>query len=153
VVRTIDWYLDLAREKLGVPSDQQLAKRLGITGASLSAWRTKRAWPSEPNMLQLATWCEVSPDQALFELRAWINADNAAGHIWRKLAGWAAAAGLVYLAATTDLVVGQFDVSGAANVPHLQSIHYATICILGLAWLLLLGIKWFRRMSTRSKGL
>lgn len=70
-MKTIDNYMDIAKEKNGLKSDNKLAHALGLKNASVSNWRTKKAWPADDTMVKLAELAEISPEQGLLELSYW----------------------------------------------------------------------------------
>ncbi len=68
---TIDDYLDAAKSQIGTGSDRELCKLLGVTSSVTSHWRTKRAWPRDDVMLQLAEIAGVDGNTALIHLNIW----------------------------------------------------------------------------------
>jgi hypothetical protein len=70
-MRTIDWYMDTARARADIHSDNKLAARIGISGSGINQFRSKRAWPSDDTMIALAELAGVDPAQALMELNIW----------------------------------------------------------------------------------
>lgn len=70
-MRTIDNYIDKAREKTGATSDRNLAKILDIDNSSITHWRTKRSWPADDTISKLAELAGIPQDEALLELNAW----------------------------------------------------------------------------------
>ena len=93
---TIDDYLDAARARLG--SDNAVARALGIKSASTSAWRTKRSWPSDHHMVQLATIIDVEDVTALAQLNVWRTPSPAMQAVYRRM--------LTIVRATTGAIVG-----------------------------------------------
>lgn len=69
--QTVDDYMDAARARAGLRSDRQLAISLGIEPTSACAWRTKRAWPADHQMVRLAELAGADPDVALVDLNIW----------------------------------------------------------------------------------
>ncbi len=74
-MRTIDYYIDLAREKQGFKSDNQLGKALNFAGSGISNWRVKKAFPSDEKMIELARLAGVNDLVALMDLQIW-KAEN-----------------------------------------------------------------------------
>lgn len=68
---SVDDYLDRAKSLQKIKSDNKLAKRLGITSASCSQYRLKRAWPSDQTMINIADLCQMDRGQALIDLNLW----------------------------------------------------------------------------------
>ncbi|HEX6960214.1 MAG TPA: helix-turn-helix transcriptional regulator [Ferrovibrio sp.] len=67
----IDDYIDMAIKEQRLTSESQLAAMLGVTRATVSNWRQKKAWPSRGVMLRLAYYAGVSQDEALMHLFIW----------------------------------------------------------------------------------
>jgi hypothetical protein len=152
--QNLDWYLDEARTAIGAPSDRQLALALRVDTASLSAYRTKRAWPSPEVMVRLAELAKVSPEVALAQLASWrypdvptytnivelVRAVENGGPVWDQvrvtLRRGASALVLV--------LVFFFSNGGDGNSPALardtvsaKTIHYATLAARNITRLLL----------------
>ena len=70
---TVDEYLDKAAHNLGVKSDSQLAKHLGVNRSMISQIRTKRAWPSDATMIKIAHLADEDEEEALLSLNIWRN--------------------------------------------------------------------------------
>lgn len=68
---TIDTYLDIARKRGRFRSDRKLARALGVTPATVNAWRMKRQWPSEEAIIKLADLADITRELALMDLRLW----------------------------------------------------------------------------------
>ncbi len=68
---TIDDYIDLAIARQGFTSERELGRALGFKGNPVNHWRTKRAWPADPTMIQLARMAGVDTIWALIELNIW----------------------------------------------------------------------------------
>lgn len=68
---TIDNYIDLARERSEIASDGKLCRALGVSRPTVSSWRTKRNWPSDETMVQLADLAKIERETALLHLNAW----------------------------------------------------------------------------------
>lgn len=102
---TIDNYLDTARELQDLPSDRQLALRLGITDTSLNAFRQKKSWPADHTMIALAALAGMDVSQALIDLNCWRSkspeARSAYQHLALKLKAVAVALALVIFGAVS----------------------------------------------------
>lgn len=70
-METIDWYMDRARERAGLPSDRQLGIALGLNPAAVSFWRQKKTWPDDGSMVRLAEIAGVDVSIALVDLNTW----------------------------------------------------------------------------------
>lgn len=81
---TIDDYMDAAKKRHGIPSDRQLAFRLGATAATSCQWRTKRNWPGESLMRKLAQLAGIDEELALLDLETW-RSDEESGRIFQRI--------------------------------------------------------------------
>lgn len=87
-MRALEDYIEAAREKLGVKSYRQLAMALNLDPAGVSAWRTRRAWPTDEHMIKLAEAAGMDPVQAVLELAYWRAAsrdETRAAGVYKKL--------------------------------------------------------------------
>lgn len=64
-------YLDRARARLGIDSDNKLGREWGLSGVFVSEIRRKRKWPSDEKMVQLAALAGVDANKALLDLNIW----------------------------------------------------------------------------------
>ena len=83
---TIDEYLDQAKKVHHIPSDNQLAARLGTTAATVCAWRMKRQWPDDDRMFHIAELAQVNPQIGLMHLNGWRTKSPPAASVYRVLA-------------------------------------------------------------------
>ena len=60
-------YLDLARTKLGLPSDYALQKPLGVSKAQLSRWRTGLDSLSDAMAVRVAGLCGLPAERVLLD--------------------------------------------------------------------------------------
>lgn len=74
-MKTIQDYIELARERNRLWSDRELGRVLNLSGGAVTTWRSGRSLPKEKQMLALAKLAGISTEQALFELSYW-NADD-----------------------------------------------------------------------------
>lgn len=125
-MKTIDWYLDTAKEKNSLSSDRQLAKEhLHVSSPSLSDWRTRKSFPKTIHMMKLAQLCESSEEEALLELQVWINSNNATGPIFKRALDQlcrVAACLVIALAFMT----ATFDAGAMAKTPTFNNLASAT---------------------------
>ncbi len=85
MIRNIDHYLDTARENALFRSDRGLAIALHVTSTTISAYRKRKSYPSDTNMVKLARLAGLNPEIAVVELSAWrcaSNNDNMAAQVW-----------------------------------------------------------------------
>jgi predicted transcriptional regulator len=61
-------YLDLARERLGLPSDYALQKPLGVSKSQLSAYRTGKESMSDGIAIKLAELCKINAGQVILDM-------------------------------------------------------------------------------------
>jgi len=64
----IDEYMDRAIEESHLGSERQLAKALNVSSPTVTAWRKRRALPSDQSMIALAELAHKDPDVALIVL-------------------------------------------------------------------------------------
>ena len=117
-MQTIDDYLDAARDRTGLPSDRQLALKMRIEPASLNAWRTKRSWPADHQMVNLAELAELDPDLGLVELNIWRTKSPAAREHYSAIRRLITAAGLVagFITAMLPALLGAAGGTKAAQI-------------------------------------
>jgi len=84
---TIDVYIDLARELNGLSSDRRVAQALGVTPATVNAWRSKRQWPSDQAMIRLADLTQRARECALVDLNMWRARTPAVRQTYGKILG------------------------------------------------------------------
>lgn len=87
-------YLDRARTNAGLPSDNALAKLVGIANPSLIQWRRGLAIPTPARMVKLAQLAGVSPEVALLHRASWQADDQVSRDVMsRILSTWMEAPG------------------------------------------------------------
>ncbi len=101
---TID-YLDEAKEKLGIKSDNAMAKELSITRSSISFYRTGKSTMDDYTCILVASILEIDPLE-LIAVANWERENNEEkkaffanflkryGHEMKSLAPWALSIGL-----------------------------------------------------------
>ncbi len=112
-MRTINWYLDEAKEKQGFKSDRQLGTAIGGAPETISKYRKYKAAPSPEKMVKLAELAEVPEEVALADLGYWTNFDTPAAPVYKKMSEIVANA-VKYTAAS---VAGFAMVSAAFTSP------------------------------------
>ena len=66
-------FLDLCKERTKTASDSNLARKVEITRAALSAYRKGASFPSDDNMLKLARRAKLDIAECLLLLNVWRN--------------------------------------------------------------------------------
>lgn len=69
--RDIEFYICKAMENGGISSGRKLGLELGLSEASITQFRTGRAFPSDTVMIKLATLAGIDPDVGLLDLNLW----------------------------------------------------------------------------------
>ncbi len=67
----IDQYIETAKAKNALKSDRKLSEKLGLKGSAVNSWKTRRAWPADDTMIELAKLADVDPADALLDLNIW----------------------------------------------------------------------------------
>lgn len=135
-MKSLDDYLDLARKNGGFPSDNALSIALGSVNL-VSAWRTKRAWPSVKNMRRLAEFAGEDPELAVLELETWREPDAADlfRSIIRKISAAAAVIVLLfalYPAGTSHAQVNTPDNSVYIMIKIIMASEYSYLAIIAM---------------------
>ena len=71
-------YLETARQKAGLTSNNKLASFLGLSNAAISAIATGKTLPADDTMIKLANCANIPAETALVDLAIWRNKNNAA---------------------------------------------------------------------------
>lgn len=82
--RTIEFYIEKAKEHSGISSDRQLGPVLGMSTAAISQFKTGRALPSDDSMVRLAELAGVDPYIALIDLNSW-RSEGAARNAYKEI--------------------------------------------------------------------
>lgn len=137
---SIDHYLDQAREGLrarfkpdlgdiGAMSDRDLSFALHLGPSAVSNYRTKRAWPSDSAMVEIALLGGEDPALALLALNEWraktIEAKVAYRYLGRKFRESAAVILAAILLAFSSLPASAMD--GASKIG--TNVYYGKYCI------------------------
>lgn len=109
--RTIDDYVDAARARIGATSDRQLATRMGLKSSAIPCWRTRRTWPRDDTMLQLAELAGMPAEQALLDLGMW-RTEGRTAEVYRRIAERLARTA----AALLPFAVAAYTVAGTEKV-------------------------------------
>jgi hypothetical protein len=70
-MQNIDWYLDTARSRNGITSDNKLGPKIGVSSPNISSFRNRKSWPSDETMFALAELAGVPAMVALADLNVW----------------------------------------------------------------------------------
>lgn len=86
-MRSLDDYLDLAKQNTGVKSDRELSKKFG-GHQTIHQWRVRKALPSDEKMVLLAEMACIPEDEALAELGFWRSVsrnETHAAQVYRRM--------------------------------------------------------------------
>ena len=134
--QTIDQYIDAARAAIHPSSDRQIAKRLGVTSATVNAWRTKRNWPDDERMIALADLAGMPRGEALMALNRWRTKSAQAAETYgllERLARGAAALAMAAVFAGTAPDAAAGTQPAQAVSPIYATIYYARLILARLA--------------------
>ena len=70
-IYTLDDYLNLIRIKNKLKSDRGIARILGVSQATVSAWRRGLKWPTDENMYDISIEAGMDDNLALIHLACW----------------------------------------------------------------------------------
>lgn len=129
----IDDYIDGAIENLELKNDSALAKYLGLNRTSVSHWRTRRAWPTDETMVNLAKAAKLDESTALLNLAVWRSLgknEKQAAKAWKSIAQRIAPA--IVLGAII-LLPEKGTTAEQTATNSFKSIHYATFIPAGYA--------------------
>lgn len=80
--------LDKAKEKAGIVSDYELAKKMQSTRAAVSRWRNEIAAPDIAGALRLAALAGVDEKIAVASCELARTRDPATRAFWERVANW-----------------------------------------------------------------
>jgi transcriptional regulator with XRE-family HTH domain len=125
-MRTFLDYVEQAKTRAGIPSDNQLARRIGITSASLCQLKQNRSAPSGKTTRALAELAGIPEDEAALDLAMWRAEREGATwlteaytRLFRHAAAPAILAALVAISPTGTK-------AAQINQAVTETIHYAT---------------------------
>ena len=130
LVKTTADFLDDARVKLGLASDGQLARYMGMKPQQLTPWRQKREAFGDETSLKFARVLQIEPDYIIACMAVQRARTPETRRVWTRIAAKVAAAVLV------GLTLAGFDISsfstqsaraGQAPSPALPEYTYAPI--------------------------
>jgi len=112
----IDDYCELAKSRNKLKTNSALARELGLSHNSPTAWKTRRAWPSDEVMIKLAKMAGVDPMDGILDLNIWRSSGEAISLYTRmKKAMTAALVLLVFSFFAQGLI--PFETANAAAYP------------------------------------
>lgn len=103
-------YLDSARAARGIPSDNQLARALGVTRGRVSHLRNGHWMPSDELMARIAELAGENVELALLRLNYWRTRNGAARATYRRMIERVAGSSLA-------LMIGFAGLHGASPAP------------------------------------
>lgn len=122
--RTVDDYMNIAKERNNFRSDRQLALALGVTTTTTTGWRTKRQWPSDAQMPALARLAGVNPLVGIAERDIWRSSEPTRT-LYEQIAQ------IVSRTAATALILLTFSIiAGSANASGTKVTLDGDHCIL-----------------------
>jgi len=77
-------FLDLCKARTNTASDSNLARKVDITRAALSAYRKGASFPSDVNMVKLAKRAKLDVGECLLLLNVW-RAGGEAQAVYREM--------------------------------------------------------------------
>jgi transcriptional regulator with XRE-family HTH domain len=77
-------FLDLCKGRTNTASDSNLARKVDITRAALSAYRKGVSFPSDANMVKLAKRAKLDVGECLLLLNVW-RAEGEAREVYRGM--------------------------------------------------------------------
>ncbi|OMY79943.1 helix-turn-helix domain-containing protein [Burkholderia pseudomallei] len=85
-MKNCDYYLDLAKERAGLPSDYALSKALGASsGATISNYRKGRSHFDDAMAIKIAHLCQIDPAEILFAMQIERAKSDEARAVWSGL--------------------------------------------------------------------
>lgn len=70
-------FLDVCKERTGTESDSNLARKVDVTRAAIAAYRKGASFPSDENMMRLATRARLDEGACLLLLNVWRSSGDA----------------------------------------------------------------------------
>lgn len=102
-------YVDVARNRHNLKSNNEVARQIGIKGPSLVVLYNGKNLPSEGTMIKIASLAGIEPEKALIDLSLWRSAKNPAlKSLWERIGNAAQKAALYTLLATIMLPYFEF---------------------------------------------
>lgn len=85
-MKNCDYYLDLAKQRQGLPSDYALGKALGVSStATISNYRKGRSHFDDNMAIKIAHLCEIEPAEVLFAMQVERAKNDETRAIWSGL--------------------------------------------------------------------
>jgi len=111
---TITALLDLAKKETGLPSDNQLALKLGRT--NITQYRTKGVIPDDSTAIKLAELCGMKPEMVIATCHAAKAKTKEEKNIWNHFYKMAAAAAVTGLMVSGGVSVVPQDANAQESV-------------------------------------
>lgn len=77
-------FLDMCKARTGTESDSNLARKVDVTRAAIAAYRKGSSFPSDENMMRLATRARLDEGACLLLLNVW-RSEGKANAVYQKL--------------------------------------------------------------------
>lgn len=131
-MRTLNWYLDKAKENHDLKSDRSLSQALNAGANMVCQYRKLKSYPSPEMMIEIAKLADVPEEVALADLGYWSHFDTKAASVYKKMAdtmsemkGMAAGVGVLALISFgSPLGDTTAFASDLADINPAQSINY-----------------------------
>lgn len=104
-MKKVSMYLDEAQEIGAVKNDADLSKKLGISRASVSEWRSGKSTPNDDQAVKLAELLGKDPGELLAECGAARAKTPETRRAWERIAARMAGATMAGLLAVTVLPI------------------------------------------------
>jgi len=125
-MKTIKQLLDLAKKKQHLPSDNQLALKLGRT--NITQYRTKGVVPDDTTAIRLAELCDLPPELVVSICHLAKAKTPEESNLWQHIYKMASAACLVLVMSTSIFTPNQAQASSSqVTFGASHFIHYATL--------------------------
>lgn len=141
-MRSVDDYLDLARNRQKLPSDRQLCAHLKCTDAVVSQWRKRKSFPSDEHMVRLAELAGLDPQVALLELACWravSRNENVAVGVYKRLLERVTHTAAAALVASTIFAALPDDVMASTQNSNIETAKLADIYIMRFIYMRIAG--------------
>ncbi|WP_313242402.1 DUF3693 domain-containing protein [Stenotrophomonas sp.] len=139
-MQAVNNLLDTVREKCGVPSDNALSKKIGVTRALVSGWRVGRYPVPDERIAQLCAMAKLDAPEWLARLHAERAESKVERAMWSslldRLSAAAAVVALVCITAPGAARAETFGAQGFAASAATHSVYYVKVLMARLARIL-----------------
>ena len=80
----VNEFLDMCKQRTGTETDSNLARKVDVTRAAIAAYRKGSSFPSDENMMRLATRARLDEAACLLLLNVW-RSEGKAHSVYKKL--------------------------------------------------------------------